>query len=125
MINICVILLRHIQGYNGQALVDSKHQIVASAEAFGQGSDADLMEPLVDLALENYQAMGEKKDFFEGKTILADTGYFSETNLKKADKMKMDIEQTNICDRKIYIQEIYRKEIFLFYLSGKETMSSK
>src|SRR5512137_872453 len=28
-----------VQGYNGQALVDSKHQVIVHAEAFGEGQD--------------------------------------------------------------------------------------
>lgn len=31
-----------IQGYNGLAAVDSKHQVIVAAEAFGKGNDAEL-----------------------------------------------------------------------------------
>ncbi len=79
-----------IQGYNGQALVDKKHQVIVSAEAFGQGSDNDLLPPILDKAIENYKSIGEKEDFFNKKKLLADTGYFSETNLKKAKELKID-----------------------------------
>ena len=37
-----------IQGYVGVAAVDSKHQVVVSAEAFGQGQEHGLLEPLVE-----------------------------------------------------------------------------
>lgn len=79
-----------IQGYNGQALVDDKHQVIVAAEAFGQGSENDLLIPLIDKASENYNEIGRSDDFFEGKTIIADTGYFSEANLKKAKEEKLD-----------------------------------
>jgi transposase len=79
-----------IQGYNGQALVDDKHQIIVSAEAFGQGSDNDLLEPILDKALENMKELGETDDFFKDKTVIADTGYFSEENLKSAKDKEID-----------------------------------
>jgi len=79
-----------IQGYNGQALVDDKHQIIVSAEAFGQGSDNDLLTPILNLALENYKELGKDDNFFEDKKVIADTGYFSENNLAYASEMKLD-----------------------------------
>jgi transposase len=79
-----------LQGYNGQALVDYKHQIIVAAEVFGQGSDSNLLSPLMDKAKDNYKGMGKDMDFFEGKTVIADTGYFSESNLKKASEEKLD-----------------------------------
>src|SRR4030042_2733157 len=36
-----------IQGYNGLALVDAKHQIVVHAEAFGSGPEHDLLQPML------------------------------------------------------------------------------
>ena len=37
-----------IQGYNGQALVDRKHQIIVHTEAFGNGQDNQHLAPMVD-----------------------------------------------------------------------------
>ena len=34
-----------IEGYNGVAAVDNKHQIVIAAEAYGQGPENNLLEP--------------------------------------------------------------------------------
>ena len=67
-----------IQGYNGQAFVDDKHQIIVGAEAFGTGPDNDLLEPMIEAAEKNMTSIGKSADYFEGKTIAADTGYFSE-----------------------------------------------
>jgi hypothetical protein len=36
-----------VQGYNANALVDEKHQVVVHAEAFGKGEDASNMEPML------------------------------------------------------------------------------
>jgi transposase len=79
-----------IQGYNGQALVDDKHQIVVSAEAFGQGSDNDLLDPMLSGALDNMKALGKDDDYFKDKVVIADTGYFSESNLKSAKNKQID-----------------------------------
>ena len=37
-----------IQGYRGVSAVDSKYQIVVSAEAYGQGQEHGLLEPMVE-----------------------------------------------------------------------------
>jgi transposase len=47
-----------IQGYNGQALIDGKHQVVVHAEAFGRGQDYAHGPPMLAGALENLQSLG-------------------------------------------------------------------
>lgn len=79
-----------IQGYNGQAMVDEKHQIVVSAKAFGKGQDHSLLEPMLKETVENLSAIGKPESHVEGKTIIADTGYFSEENLNAAIEKKID-----------------------------------
>ena len=37
-----------LQGYNANAIVDEKHQIVLHAEAFGKGEDSSNMEPMLE-----------------------------------------------------------------------------
>lgn len=37
-----------VQGYNGVAMVDDKHQVVVGAEAFGKGPEQDLLKPMID-----------------------------------------------------------------------------
>jgi transposase len=37
-----------VQGYNGQAIVDSKHQVIVHGEAVGKGLDNDNLPPVVD-----------------------------------------------------------------------------
>lgn len=37
-----------IQGYNGIAAVDSKHQVIVHAEAYGTGQEQDLLKPMVE-----------------------------------------------------------------------------
>jgi transposase len=79
-----------IQGYNGQAFVDDKHQIIVGAEVFGTGPDNDLLEPMIEVTEKNMTSIGKSADYFDGKTIAADTGYFSEANLKAASDKKID-----------------------------------
>jgi len=79
-----------IQGYNGQALVDSKHQIILHGEAFGSGQDHEHLPPIVDGAKENLKTLGHSEDYFKGKILSADTGYHSQTNLCKCEEEGLD-----------------------------------
>ena len=79
-----------IQGYNGQALVDDKHQVVVQAEAFGTVSDHEHVAPLMAGAKENMKAIGRDEDYFRGAIFVADTNYHSQSNLKTCQKMELD-----------------------------------
>jgi hypothetical protein len=80
-----------IQGYNAQALVDSKHQVIVHGEAFGSGQDHYHMPPMLDGAKENMRAIGHSDDkYFSKKTLVADTNYFSPTNLNKCEDEEVD-----------------------------------
>ena len=79
-----------IQGYNGQALVDDKHQVVVHGEAFGTVSDHEHVEPIMEGAKENMQAIGHDEDYFKGAIFVADTNYHSQNNLKSCQKMELD-----------------------------------
>jgi transposase len=80
----------NIQGYNGQALVDSKHQVIVHGEVFGEAQDHHLIPPILDGAKENMEAIGKSEDYFAGKTFTADSNYHDPTNLKKCDEEKLD-----------------------------------
>jgi transposase len=79
-----------IQGYNGQALVDSKHQVIVHGEVFGEAQDHHLIPPILDGAKENMEAIGQSEDYFSGKTFTADSNYHDSTNLRKCDEEKLD-----------------------------------
>ena len=53
-----------IQGYDGVAMVDSKHQVVVHAEAFGQPQEHELLKPMVEGTRENFEAIGVQGDIF-------------------------------------------------------------
>ena len=71
-----------IQGYDGVAVVDDKHQIVVHAEAFGAPQEQDLLQPMVEGARENLTAIGSDPDVFEKTKLTADSGFHSEKNMQ-------------------------------------------
>ena len=68
-----------IQGYTGAAAVDSKHQVVAHSEAFGQGQEHGLIKPVLEGLRglrETFQPVGREDLQALIKTrITADSGY--------------------------------------------------
>jgi transposase len=79
-----------VQGYNGQALVDSKKQVIVHAEVFGEAQDHHLIPPVLDGAKENMEAIGCGEEYFTGKTFTADSNYHDPTNLRKCDEEGLD-----------------------------------
>jgi transposase len=79
-----------VQGYNGQALVDSKHQVIVHAEAFGEGQDHYHIGPMMEGAKENTEALGYGDDYFEGKMLVADSNYSSPANLSRCKEESLD-----------------------------------
>jgi len=65
-----------IQGYNAQALVDDKHQVIVHAEAFSS-QDHENLAPVLAGAKKNMQAIGEEENYFKGKQLTADSNYHS------------------------------------------------
>ncbi len=79
-----------IQGYNGQALVDAKHQIIVEGEVFGWGQDHYHLEPVVSGAQENMEAIGKEDDYFKDAILTADTGYHSSESMEKCEEEGID-----------------------------------
>jgi hypothetical protein len=78
-----------IQGYNAQALVDSKHQVILAAEAFAS-QDHENLKPMLGGAKKNLAAAGKSPDYFEGKELTADSNYHSLGSLKVCQDEKVD-----------------------------------
>jgi len=70
-----------IQGYDGLAMVDGKHQIIVHAGAFGEGQEHGLFIPMLEGARDHFAAL-EDPDVLKTATILADAGFCSEANVK-------------------------------------------
>lgn len=74
-----------IQGYNGLAAVDKKHQIIVDAQAFGEGQEHHTLQPITEAIKDRYQRLGIRKNIFKGRykpIITADTGFANETNMQ-------------------------------------------
>jgi transposase len=79
-----------VQGYNGQAVVDRKFQVIVHGEAFGEGQDHYHVAPMVKGARENLGAMGYPEDCLEDKVWEADSNYSSPANLEACQEEKLD-----------------------------------
>ncbi len=79
-----------IQGYNSQALIDAKHQVIVHGEAFGDGQDHGHVPPMLTGALENLRSLGHEPDYFEGKIFTADSNYHTLGNLQKCQELGLD-----------------------------------
>jgi transposase len=79
-----------VQGYNANALVDEKRQVVVNAQAFGDGTDSDSVGMMLKGARLNLKAAGCGKEPLKAKVISADTGYFSVNNLEACRDAKVD-----------------------------------
>jgi transposase len=71
-----------IQGYDGVAVVDAKHQVVVHAQAFGEPQEHALLVPMLEGTRRAFQAIGEKRDVLKTVAISADSGFHTEQNAK-------------------------------------------
>src|SRR5215210_651330 len=88
-----------IQGYNAQALVDSKHQVILAAEAFAS-QDHENLKPMVEGAKKNVVAIGKDETYFQGKQLAADSNYHSFHSLTVCKDEKIDAYIPDIHFRK-------------------------
>lgn len=52
-----------IQGYDGVAAVDAKHQVIVHAEAWGEAQEHELLVPMVEGTRDNFQAIGKEQNW--------------------------------------------------------------
>lgn len=74
-----------IQGYTGVAAVDSRHQVVVHAEAFGQGQEHGLLKPVLEGIKETLDQRSLKNT-----KITADSGYHNREMLEYLENVKVD-----------------------------------
>jgi transposase len=79
-----------IQGYDGVAAVDGKHQIIVYAGAYGQGQEHDLLEPMIAGVRENFLAIGRQEDPFAEIKLAADSGFHSARNMEMLSEQQID-----------------------------------
>jgi transposase len=70
-----------VQGYNAQAMVDSKNQIIVHANSGDSGQDDEHLSMMIKGAKENLKAIGKNEKILEEAIILGDPNYNSPTNL--------------------------------------------
>lgn len=69
-----------IQGYDGVACVDDKHQVVVHAAAFGEAQEHDLLQPMIEGTDEHCRAIGRPHPFKTTK-LTADSGFYNTANV--------------------------------------------
>jgi IS5 family transposase len=77
------------QGYNANAMVDDKNQVITSAQVFGNGTDTKAIAPMLEESRKNLEAAGFDKPL-DGKIVTADTGYYSVENLEACEEENVD-----------------------------------
>jgi len=88
-----------IQGYNAQALVDSKHQVILAAETFSS-QDHENLKPMLAGAKKNVVAIGKEETYFQGKQLTADSNYHSFNSLTVCREEQIDAYIPDIQFRK-------------------------
>src|SRR5690554_4424968 len=72
-----------IQGYNGVATVDKKHQIIIDAQAFGEGQEHHTLKPVLEAVQQRYKKLGIADNIYQtGAIVTADTGFANEANMQ-------------------------------------------
>ena len=79
-----------IQGYNGVAAVDSKHQIIVHAQAYGSGQEQHTLTPMLLKIRERMQRVSGDRRILQTARITADSGFHSEANMKALYQMGID-----------------------------------
>jgi len=79
-----------IQGYNGIAVVDGKHQIVVTAQAHGEGQEAHLLAPMIEKTREQCKTAKIAEDVFEETKLTADAGYSSQASVQYTQENNID-----------------------------------
>ena len=74
-----------LQGYNGVAAVDDKHQVIVGAEAFGQGPENNLLEPMIETVKKNQGIAYVKK-----AAMTVDSGFHCKESVTYCFKEKID-----------------------------------
>lgn len=70
-----------IQGYNGVAAVDKKHQIIVDAQAFGEGQEHHALKPVIESVQDRYKRSGIEVELVDDEVVItADTGFANEAN---------------------------------------------
>jgi transposase len=70
-----------IQGYDGVAAVDDKHQVIVHGEAYGEAQEHELLQPMLAGTEEHFAAIDDKTVLRRVK-VTADSGFHTERNVQ-------------------------------------------
>lgn len=79
-----------VQGYNGIAAVDDKHQLIVWAGAFGDVNESGHLEEVLKGVEENCRESGISRNILRKVKVTADTGYHNNHNMKMLHEKKID-----------------------------------
>ena len=72
-----------VQGYNGLATADKKHQIIVDAQTFGEGQEHHTLQPILESVEARYKRLKINKKIYQSNIIVtADTGFANEANMQ-------------------------------------------
>ena len=98
-----------LQGYNGLAMVDAKHQVIVGAEAFGKAHEAAAFEPMLEQVRETFKRLQEE-DIYRKAKVCADSGFHTEESMRMLAEKKIDA----------YVPDkLFRKRDAAFGTAGK------
>jgi transposase len=69
-----------VQGYNGIAMVDARHQVIVHAQAHGEGQENSLLQPMIEGTKAALHSLGLSDEVMQTTKLTADAGYSSEAN---------------------------------------------
>lgn len=79
-----------IQGYNGVAMVDEKHQIIVNAQAHGEGQEAHLLRPTLESSQEEFKLAAISPDILKRVKVIGDAGYHSNASVSYTQEQGID-----------------------------------
>jgi hypothetical protein len=71
-------------------VVDEKHQIIVNAEAYGEGQEAHLLQPMLESTREGLKSAKISPDVFEQTKVTADAGYHSGASVRYTQENSID-----------------------------------
>jgi Transposase DDE domain len=71
-----------IQGYDGVAVVDAKHQVVVHGQAFGEAQEHARLVPMLEGTRATFRELALAEDVLAGAVVAADAGFHTEASVQ-------------------------------------------
>ncbi|AGF78772.1 transposase [Desulfocapsa sulfexigens DSM 10523] len=79
-----------IQGYNGVAMVDNRHQVIVGAAAYGEATEYNLLSPMIEITRKNFESIESDEDVFKTTKLTADSGFHTNKNMEMLAEEQID-----------------------------------